>query len=92
MVTSAADIQVVPPDNIPVPPYANTVFTFFGNPNDVSIIFMRVPLVTDEQVEKMIADGTETVSGQIVGSITLPRQIAIGLADFIKNAVQGVAP
>jgi hypothetical protein len=82
---SDAKLVLVPPADAGIPPYANSTFMYSVNSVDVSILFLRMPLMTEEASKKLIAAGQNRIEGDIVGSITLPRQAAAQMADKLKE-------
>jgi hypothetical protein len=82
-------ITLRPPGVVPAPPYGTSTFTFANNPYDVSIVFMRVPLLGREQSEKLRGlTGPVQIDGEVVGAITLPRSVAVDLANSIKGLIE----
>lgn len=81
-------MTVVPPEAVPTPPYANVTYTFVNTGHDMTIVFMRVPLLTAEAAEKLHKAPGNTLEGEIVSSVTLPMAVANDLADAMKGLTQ----
>jgi hypothetical protein len=81
-------IDILPPDMSGMaPPYANSAFVYANTPNDVVIVFMRIPLINDEMFNVLTANGTKDgkICGVLVSSVTLPRQYAVGFASMLND-------
>ena len=86
--------NTAPPDNIEIVPasipearpYADAVFTFVGG-HDVTLVFMRTPLIRAEDAMKQVKNGR--FEAPAVSSITLPKTTALELADAIKRMLGG---
>ena len=76
------------PDGLPeAPPYANATYTFVNNELDVTICFLRSPLMDDAAVAELVARGGGAVESPVVTAVTLPRARALALADYLQRAL-----
>lgn len=82
-------VMIVPPEVLPQPPYANQTFVMVFNDIDLNVVFMRVPILSDERAKALVADGKTTLEGDVVGSITLSRQVARDLASQLTRSLNG---
>jgi len=85
---SLVKLKVATPATLPVPPYANSTFSYANNPQDVSIIFMRIPLLTDDQVKALKESGATAVTGELVATITLPKAVAADLGEVLRKVTK----
>ena len=85
--------MLVLPNEVPAaPPYANTTYTFTYSPTDVTILFLRAPLLNDEQILKLVQEGSAGVvkaGGAVVSAVTLPRPIALSMAHKLVELLSG---
>ena len=82
----------VDPEALPqTAPYATATFTIINTAYDVTIVFMRTPIFTDEEFQAQRAKGGDVVvvKGPVVASVTLPREVAAGLAGVLASIVAG---
>lgn len=85
------ELRIVPPSPLAdVPPYANATFSFVNTSTDVTIVFLRIPLISDDQAKAILASETKELVGIPVGAVTLPREVAsamaLKLAEMLKAA------
>lgn len=80
-------LTIVPPEAIPQPPYANQTYVIVLNQIDVNVIFMRIPLLSDDHARSIIESGKAQIEGDVVGSITLPRTVARDFATQILKTL-----
>ena len=74
-------------------PYGNTTFTFANSATEITLVFMRAPLLTDEAMmalNKKAVDGIATVKGHVVASVSLPHSTAIEFAKKILSTIHAV--
>ncbi len=70
-------------------PYANATFTFVNNEVDITICFLRQPLLDDDAMKPFIEPGEGKLEAVVACSVTLPRLIALGLANKLKEMLGG---
>ena len=69
------------PEQVPTQaPYSNATFTYSNIETDITICFLRLPLINDEQVQQLRDESANKVDATVVASVTLPREVALGLA------------
>jgi hypothetical protein len=78
-------VSIHPPDGMPVAPYANATFTYVVTDTDVTVVFMRTPLIGEKRANEILARGEQILTGDFVGSITLPKTVAIDLGEQLKR-------
>lgn len=83
-----AGVKLVPPDHIPAPPYANSVYTFIGGTaEDYSMVFLRIPLLNDEQIRAVNESGDKKLVCEVVASVTLPLASARAFVEHLSKAL-----
>lgn len=84
----AGSVELVPAKPLPQDtPYANATHSFVVTPTDVTILFLRLPIMTTEDAVKARATGR--VEAVVISGITLPVAVARGLADKIIELTGG---
>jgi len=85
------EVQIGVPPELPVTQYANSTFIFGGvNESDLTVIFLRTPLLTQELVDAFRASGSKTLIGTAVGGITLPYTVAKSMATRLLAIIEDV--
>jgi hypothetical protein len=92
MADSLFVLNVQPTDMPAAAPYSNSVFVSRNPPVDLTLIFLRVPPLNEEQLATAKQAGGR-VAGATVASVTLPTEIARQLAEYLlQNTAAVVAP
>lgn len=86
--TPALPPSVQPPDQASAapPPYANSSYSLL-TPTDITILFMRIPTVTKEQIEAM-KEKSVPFQGTVVSSVTIPLKHAVELGNALIKLVE----
>jgi len=83
--TPQPDVMVepaFPPEGLAAP-YANATYTF-PTGSDMTLVFMRFPAMGKKRVEE-IKSNPGPYEAPIVASVTLPRDVALGLYRTLKD-------
>ena len=80
-------ISVVPSKLEPAV-YADTSMTI-PSQHDITLVFMRAPYLTPEVREELDAEGNDQLTGQVVSSVTIPREVALEMATNLVRFLNG---
>ena len=77
------EIRVEPTDVPAEPAYSNATFVFFGPLNEVTIAFMRIPPLSEEDGKK--AQKEKRLKAHVISAVTLPLHVARSLAGALAS-------
>ena len=69
------EFMILPDEWPAMGPYCNSTSSF-ANALDVTVVFLRVPLLSADELAAKLSESGGRLKAPVVGSITMPRQIA----------------
>ena len=72
------------------PAYSNSNYVNFGPLREVTIVFLRVPPLTEDQVEDSRRTGQ--LSAPVVTAVTMPPEAALALGDALRKMPEALRP